>query len=84
MGFEPANIINRTTGYDKTHAVHTTALAGPPGTAGGRFRGKGVAAPGAEWKHAAFEPTPPYLSRAFLVRKARSGRQTRFGASPRA
>lgn len=31
MGFEPAYVINRTTGYDKTHAVHTTALAGEPG-----------------------------------------------------
>ena len=25
MGFEPANIINGTSGYDKSHAVHTTA-----------------------------------------------------------
>jgi hypothetical protein len=32
MGFEPANIINRTTGYDKTHAVHTTAFPGARGT----------------------------------------------------
>ena len=29
MGFEPANIINGATGYDKTHAVHTTPSALP-------------------------------------------------------
>src|SRR5688500_5038402 len=48
MGFEPANIINGATGYDKTHAVHTTPSALPlrllvrpaPGR-GGPWQGEG-------------------------------------------
>lgn len=32
MGFEPANIINGASGYDKSHAVHTTVWC--PGTSG--------------------------------------------------
>jgi hypothetical protein len=29
MGFEPANIINGASGYDKSHAVQTTAWGCP-------------------------------------------------------
>jgi len=40
MGFEPANVINRASGYDKSHAVQTTVWSGgslPRGSRGQRL-----------------------------------------------
>ncbi len=83
MGFEPANIINGATGYDKTHAVHTTPSASPlRHRLSCAWQGRGLAGEpaGAEWKHAAFEPSPPFLSTAAAVRKSR--RQAWLGTCP--
>ena len=76
MGFEPANVINGTSGYDKSHAVQTTVSppARPPDgfdCAGSGCAGRPLA--GAEWRHAAFQPSPPSSFR----KAGRSGRQER-------
>lgn len=93
MGFKPANVINRASGYDKSHAVQTTVWRGkcPPGTVlrtgfchGGTSRtGEGrreLARPGWGRMEACRVPTDPAVPCPEKPEPGPAGRGERKGA----